>query len=100
MNGVFQFDSLFSFVLSMSMCISVLGPSSSPSSFLVILFIHSAFSLCFLVAIFSSKIVQFLWHLVVGMFSSHSLPIVDRICFRCFGNPVLSVLVYSLSIPL
>ena len=29
------------------MCISVLGPSSSPSSSLVILFIHSAFSLCF-----------------------------------------------------
>ena len=45
--GVFQFDILFSALLSKSMCISVLGPSSSPSSSLVMLFIHSAFSLCF-----------------------------------------------------
>ena len=82
--GVFQFDFLFSVVLSKSMCISVLGPSSSPSSSLVILFIHSAFLLCFLVAIFSSKIVRFLWHPVVGMFSCLSLPIVDRMYFRCF----------------
>ena len=29
------------------MCISILGPSSSPSSSLLILFIHLAFSLCF-----------------------------------------------------
>ena len=43
----FQFDILFSVVLSKSMCISVLGPSLSSSSSLVILFIHSAFSLCF-----------------------------------------------------
>ena len=50
--GVFQFDILFSVVLSKSMRISALGPSSSPSSSLVILFIHSAFSFCFLVAIF------------------------------------------------
>ena len=84
--GVFQFDILFSVVLSKSMCISVLGPSSSPSSSLVMLLIHSAFSLCFLVAIFSSKIVRFLWYLVVCMFSCHSLPIVDRIFFRCFGK--------------
>ena len=84
--GVFQFDILFSVVLSKLICISVLGPSSSPFSSLVILFIHSAFSLCFLVAIFSSKIVRFLLHLVVGMFSCHSLPIVDRIVFRCFGK--------------
>ena len=73
-------------VLSKSMCISVLGLSSSPSSSLVILFIHSGFSLCFLVAIFSSKIVRFLWHPVVGMFSCHSFPVVGRIFFRCFGK--------------
>ena len=42
--------------------------------------------LIYLVVIFSSKIVRFLWHLVVGMFSCHSLPIVDRIFFRCFGK--------------
>ena len=63
-----------------------LGPSSGPSSSLVILFIHSAFSLCFLVAIFSSKIVRFLCHLVVGMFSYYPLPIIDRLLFLCFGK--------------
>ena len=84
--GVFQFDILFSAVLSKSMFISVLGPSLSLSSSLVILFIHSAFSLFFLVAIFSSKMVWFLWHLVVGMFLCHSLPIVDRIFSRSFGK--------------
>ena len=84
--GVFQFYIFFSIVLSKSICISVLGPSSNPSSSLVILFIHSAFSLCFIVAIFSSKTVWFLLHPVVGMFSCHSLPIVDRIFFRCFGK--------------
>ena len=84
--GVFQFDILFSVVLSKSMCISVLGPSSSSSSSLLMLFIHSAFSLCFLVAIFLSKIVRFLLHPVVGMFSCYSLPVVDRIFFRCFGK--------------
>ena len=72
------------------MCISLLGLSSSPSSSLVILSIHSEFSLCFFfVAIFSSKIVRFLWHLVVGMFSCHSLPIVDSIFFRCFEKSCL-----------
>ena len=43
----FQFDILFSAVLSKSSCFSILGSSSSPSSSLVMLFIHSAFSLCF-----------------------------------------------------
>ena len=52
-NHVFHhgpaFSSLifFSVVLSKSTCVSAFGPSSSPSSSLVILFIHSAFSLCF-----------------------------------------------------
>ena len=64
----------FSVVLSKSMCIS-----------LVILFIHSAFSLYFLVAIFKSKIVRFLWHPVVNMFSCYILPVVDIIFFGCFG---------------
>ena len=56
--GVFQFDILFSVFLS---------------------------SYAFSVAIFSSKIVRFLWRLVVGMFLCHALPVVDRIFFRCFG---------------
>ena len=69
------------------MCISVLEPSSSPSSSLVILFILSAFSMFFFVDLFLSKIIRFLLHPVVGMFPCHSLPIVDRIFFRCFGKP-------------
>ena len=45
--GVFQFD-IFSVILSKLLRISAFGPSWSPSNFFVILFIHSAFSLCFL----------------------------------------------------
>ena len=67
------------------MCISVLVPFSSPCSSLVI-FLSIQHFRCFLVALFSSKIVRFLWHLLVGMFSCHSLPIVDRIFFRCFAK--------------
>ena len=65
------------------MCISPFGPSSSFSNSLVILFIHSACPLYFLVAIFLSKIVRFLLHPVVGMFSRHVLLFVGRIFFRC-----------------
>ena len=93
--GVFLFDIRFSAVLRKSMCISVLGPSSNTSSSLVILFIHSAFLLCFLVAILSSKIVRFLWHPVVGMFSGHSLTpsqLLIEFSFVVFESPVLSVL--------
>ena len=32
------------------------------------------------------KIVRFLLHPVFGVFSCHSLPIVDRSVFRCFGK--------------
>ena len=83
--GVFQFDIIFRVVLSKSVCISTFGPSSSPFNSLVILFIHSTLPLCFLVAMFFSKIVRFLLHPVVGMFSCNLLPGVDRILFRCFG---------------
>ena len=52
-NPVFHHGRAFSsliflgIVLSKSMCIPPFGSSLSPYSFLVILFIHSAFSLCF-----------------------------------------------------
>ena len=85
-SGVFLFNISFSVFLSCSMCISTYGPSSSLSSSLLILFIQSAFSFMpFLVVIFSSKIVRFLWRPVVGMFLCHALPVVDRIFFCCFG---------------
>ena len=83
--GVFQFD-MFSVFFSRSMRISAFGHSSSSSRILAILFIHSAFSLCFLIAVFSSQIVRCLWHPVVGMFSCHALPVVDTIFFPSLGN--------------
>ena len=43
----------FNFVLRKSMCISAFGLSLSSSNFFVLLFINSAISLCFLVAIFN-----------------------------------------------
>ena len=75
----------FNVVSSKSMCISAFGHSSSPSNSFVILLMHSGISLCFLVAIFLTKIVWFLLHLVVGMFWGHLLPFVGGIFFRCFG---------------
>ena len=61
------------------MYISGFVSSSIPSSSLVILLIHSAFTLCF----FGCHI--FLLYPVVGMFYYHFLPVVDRIFFHCFG---------------
>ena len=48
------------------------------------LYIHP-FRYVLLAAIFLSKIVRFLWHTVVGMFSCYPLPTTKRIFFRCFG---------------
>ena len=98
--GVFQFDILFSVVLSGSVCISVLGPSSSPSSSLVMLFFHSAFSLCFFGCHIFVQSVRFLLYPVVGMFSCYSLPIADRFFFGCFGMSCFVCDVNPLSISL
>ena len=67
-HHVLSFDTFFSVFLSNSIFISALGPSSSPSSSLVILLIHLPLRYAFSVAIFSSKILWFPWRLVVGMF--------------------------------
>ena len=83
MSWRFQVWYFFRVVFSKSMYISAFQPSSFSSNSLVILIIYSAFSLCFLVAIFLPKIVRFLLHLVVGMFSCYLLPDVVRILFRC-----------------
>ena len=76
----------------MLVCISILGPSSSISSSLVILFIHLAFSLCFLVAIFSFKIVWFLLHPVVDV-CFHVTPsqLLIEFSFGYLECPVLSI---------
>ena len=56
-----------------------------------------------LVAIFLFKIIRFLLHLVVGMFSCHLLPVVDRIflsrfgmsCFVCIILPFVDISLIS-----
>ena len=83
--GVFQFD-IFFVSFWVVRCLFPL------SGFLRVLLVLSSYCLsiqpfryAFLVTIFSSKIVRFLWRPVVGMFLCHALPIVDRFFFRCFG---------------
>ena len=79
------FSSLIFFLFyffSKSMCISVFGPFSSTSSSLVILFIHSAFLLCFFwLPYFCPKSFGFFCIRLLACFRV----IVDRIFFRCFG---------------
>ena len=80
MPGDFQFDIFFSVFLSSSL-------SGLLWVFLVLLshwLSIQSFRCAFSVAIFSSKIVRFLWRLVVGMFLCHALLVVERIFFRCF----------------
>ena len=81
------------------MSISAFELSSSPSNSFAMLLIHSFgffffffffvflfFCYVLFVAIFYSRIVQFLFHLVVGMCSCHLPQLVGRIFFRCFGK--------------
>ena len=106
--GIFQFDILFSVVLSKSMCVSALGPSLNPSSSLVIFFIHSAFSLWFFwLAYFSPKSFRFFGIWLLVFFRVTPLAIVDRIFFRCFGKscfvcsvlPFVDISLISLLLP-
>ena len=90
----------FSVVLSKSLCISFFRPSSSPSYFLVIFFIHSVFLLCSFGCHIFLKIVRFLLHPFVDMFYCHLLPVVDIMLFVVLACPILSVLFYPLSISL
>ena len=89
--GVFQFDIFLSVDLSKSVCISDFGPYSSPSSSLVILFIHSEFSLCFFCCLI---LVQNLWEVfctrLLVCFSVISSELLIKNVLEC---PVLSVLV-------
>ena len=95
--GAFQFDIHFSVVLSKSTCISILGPSSSPSSFLVILFIHSAFSLSFYGChILVQNRFFYIWLLVCFRVTPSQLLV--EFSFVVLECPVLSVLFYPLSI--
>ena len=85
---VLAFSSLISFLVPFWVVRCVFPLWDIPRVFLVLLSYRLSiqpFHYAFLVAIFSSQIVRFLWRLVVGMFLCHALPIVDRIFFRCFG---------------
>ena len=80
--GIFQLDVFLRVALSKWMCISAFGSSSSFSNSFAIFLIHSAF---LLVAIFYSKIIPFLLHPVVGMFSCYHPQLVAILSFRCLG---------------
>ena len=58
-----------------------------PRVFLVLLSyrLSKPFRYAFSVAIFSFKIVRFLWRVIVVMLLWHALLVVDRIFFHCFG---------------
>ena len=82
------------------MCIFAFGPSLSPSSSFVILFILSAFSLCFWLPYFSPKSFGFFCVRLLVCFrviSSHLLVEFSFVVLEC---TVLSVLFYPLSISL
>ena len=87
-HHVLAFSSLISFLVSFWAVRCVYPFWGLPRVLLVLLSYRLSiqpFRYAFSVAIFSSKIVRFLWRLVVGMFSCHALLIIDRIFFRCFG---------------
>ena len=96
-NGVYEsFQFFCCVVLSKSMCISILGPSSSTCIWLLILFIHSAFSLCFFgchifVQNISVSFASGCWYVFV------SLP---PNCWYNFFSLFLSISFYPLSISL
>ena len=93
--SVFQFDTSFSVSLSESKYIFTLGLYSSPCNFFSMLFIHSAFLLCFLRSHILLKIFLFPCHPVAGM-SSCILPLLTgRIFFRYFGMSCFVCIVLS-----
>ena len=95
--GDFQFDIIFSVFLSSSMCISVLGPSSSPSSSLIISFIHSAFSLCvFRLPYFRPKMFDFFGVLLLVCFYVMSSQLLTEFSFIILECPFLSVFIFLL----
>ena len=87
--GVFQFDIFFRVFLSSLMCISPFGPPLSPSTSLVILFIHSAFSLCFFRChIFVQKrsisLASASWYVFVSCLPSCWLNFLSLFLISCF----------------
>ena len=87
-HHVLAFSSWISFLVSFWVIRCVFPLWGLPWVLLVLLSYRLSiqpFRYAFSIAIFSSKIVRFLWRLVVGMFLCHALPIIDKIFFRCFG---------------
>ena len=96
------FSSLISFLVSFWVIRCVFPLSGLPR---VLVLLSNRISLqrfryAFSVAIFSSKIVRFIWHLVVGMFLCHALPNVVKFSFVVWEYPVLFLLICYLSISL
>ena len=88
-HHVMAFSSLISFLMSFWVIRCVFPLWGLPRVLLVLLLYRLSiqpFRYASTVAIFSSKIVRFLWRLVVGMFLCHALPIVEKIFFSCFGT--------------
>ena len=95
--SVFQFDIIFSGFFLVVRCVFSLW--DLPRVLLVLLSYRLSiqpFRYTFSVAIFSSKIVRFIWRLVVGMFLYHALPVVDIIFFSLFWNVLFCLYCFTL----
>ena len=102
----FPVSYIFYVFLSKSMCISTFGPSSSPSNSLVILFIHSTFSICFfgcniLVQNHSVSFASGCWYVVVSFPPScwwNFFRYFGMFCFVCIVLPLVDItLIFLLS---
>ena len=91
----FLFDILFSVVFNKSMCISVLGPPSCPSSSLVILIIHSEFRYAFWLPYFCSKSFGFFYIRLLVFFRATPSQLLIEFYFVVLKCPVLSLLLYT-----
>ena len=84
--GAFQFDILFSVALSKSTRILISGPSSSPSSSLVIFFYpFSVFVMFLWLPYFSPKSFGLLYCWLLVCFRVTPFQLLVGIFFRCFG---------------
>ena len=88
----------FCVALWKSIFISAFGPSSNHSNSFFLLFIHLAFSLGFLVAIFSPKSFGFSCIRSLVCFRVISSQLLVECCFVVLKCPILSVLFYPLLI--
>ena len=94
--GAFHFHISFSVVFCKSTCISILGPSSSPSSSLLILFIHSAFSLFLWLPYFCPKSIGLFYIQLLVYFHVTPFQLLIEFSFVVLECPVVSVFFFTL----